>query len=152
MRMSSGMRRPGEWTVGSDGLNSWWICLQREARDQAVVAPGRRPRGSSIAADVEVGVTLADQTSSLEESGTSISFTSRADAEDTGLGVAVEPHISETSRATRALITRSRRRLSGNADVRNLIHVEVPPGRPSLAVSKLSRLAPDDGAGGSSLD
>jgi len=124
-----------EWTIGSDGLE---LAIGFASNGKLAIKRVWHPddgRVSSIAADVEVGVTLGDQDLALEESGTNISFL-RADAEDTGIGVRL--NLTFEHRATRALITRSYAAYPGTPTFETWIHVEVPPGRPSLAVSKLS--------------
>lgn len=124
-----------EWTIGSDGLE---LAIGFGSNGKLAIKRLWHPengRVSSISADVEVGVTLGDQDLVLEESGTNISFL-RADAEDTGSGVRL--NLTFEHRATRALITRTYAAYPGTPTFETWIHVEVPSGRPSLAVSKLT--------------
>ena len=124
-----------EWTIGSDGLE---LVVGFGANGKLAIKRLWHPGDgsvSSIAADVEVGVTLGNEDLSLQETGTTISFL-RADAEETGNGVRL--NLTFEHRSTHALITRSYAAYPGTPTFETWMHVEVPPGPSSLAVSRLA--------------
>jgi alpha-galactosidase len=124
-----------EWAVGSNGLE---LVVGFGSNGQLAIKRLWHPddgRLSSVAADVEVEVTLGDENLKLQESGTTVAFL-RADAVETESGVRL--NLTFEHRASHALITRSYAAYPGTPTFETWMNVEMPPGPSALAVSKLT--------------